>query len=168
MVRLLSLFLPTTDSARLSVPVFLLLSLKSIKQIMSQLELGTLAKDLIVGSALYLCPAFSSHPGPCFLPAGYISWAQLWQLNVSRHGKVSPLQKNNFLLRTPDLILSHLSPLARQPSSLFCHGKESSEWEVRLSKSYTEKQKKQVPGWPYLQSSAHLETRCHSTAGRSQ
>lgn len=37
-----------------SVPVFLLLPLKSIKHIVSQLELETLSKDLLVGSVLYL------------------------------------------------------------------------------------------------------------------
>lgn len=38
----------------LPVPVFLLLSLKSIKQTVSQLELETLPKDLLVGSVLCL------------------------------------------------------------------------------------------------------------------
>lgn len=38
----------------LPVPVFLLLSLKSIKHTVSQLELETLSKDLLVESVLYL------------------------------------------------------------------------------------------------------------------
>lgn len=90
---------------------------------------------------------FSSHPEPCFLSAGYVSWAQLWQLNMSRHGKVSPLQKNNFLLRTPDLILTHLLPQARPLSSLSHHEKESSDREGCISKSYWPRGTEDTSAW---------------------